>query len=124
MMSRVTITLIEGLHITAADKRSIREGIEHLRANFALFAEVSPETVPDYAGIWLGRRGSRKRYSIAPCPAQVNRYRVTVRETDTNSYGVKFDRDSTVLIDVAGRPPLHLPAWVTMEPFKQKELGL
>lgn len=114
-MSRVSITLVEGLHITAADKRSIRDGIEHLRASFAKFAEVSPETIPNYAGIWLRRRGSRKRYSIAPCPAHVNRYRVTIRETDTNSYGVKFDRDSSVLIDVSGSLPLYLPAWAEIE---------
>lgn len=123
-MSRVSIVLIEGRHITAADKRSIRDGIAHLRETFARFVEISPATVPNYAGIWLRRSGSRKRYSIDPCPNQLNRYRVTIRETDRNSYGVTFDRDSSVLIEAKGIEPLHHPAWADAAPIKQEELPL
>ena len=123
-MSRATITLIEGLHITAADKRSIKDGIEHLRERFAKFAQISPETEPNYGGIWLRRSGSRKRYRIDPCPAQINRYRVIIRETDTNSYGRKFDRDTTVLIDIVGLEPPHFPAWAGLIVPTQKELAL
>ena len=42
---RATVKLIEGLHITAADKRNILDGIEYLRETFARFVEASPETV-------------------------------------------------------------------------------
>jgi hypothetical protein len=108
-----SVSLIEGLHITAADKRNIIAGIEYLRTTFSPFVEASPQTVPNYAGQWFGRKGSKKRYSLTPCSDTAGHYGVIIRERETNDYGTPFDRDWCVTIAVAGLEPLHLPTYQT-----------
>lgn len=114
---RATVKLIEGLHITAADKRNILDGIEYLRETFARFVEASPETVPNYAIQWVKRKGSKKSYSIAPCPNTPNNYQVTMRETYTNDYGARRQHDSWATVELRGVAPLHLPAWQPVDLF-------
>lgn len=108
-----SVSLVEGRHITAADKRNILASIEYLRTTFAFFVEASPQTVPNYAGQWVGRKGSKKRYSLSPCPEVQGRIRVVIRETDSNDYGRKLDRDWRVTVTVSGVAPLHLPTYIS-----------
>ena len=52
------ISLIEGRHLTASDKRNILACIEYQR-------DKHPDT---WGADWLGRKSSPKRYTVAPIP--------------------------------------------------------
>ena len=116
-----SVILVSGYHITATDKRSILQGVEYLRETFARFVESSPATVPNYAEQWLSRKGSPKCYSIAPCPARINHYRVVIRETYTNDYGTRRHHDTTATVKLRGVDPLHLPQWQPVDLFTQEQ---
>ena len=93
-----TVRLIEGLHITAADKRNILDCIEYLRgeANHAQ---------------WLGRKGSSKRYCLTSDPENPNRYYVLIGETYRTDSGSKRERQSPVTIETTGVDPLPAASW-------------
>ena len=105
---RPTVALIKGRHITASDKRNILDGIDYLRETFAPFIEASPQTVPNYAGQWIKRRGSKKSYSITPTRIG-GQNTVRIREVYKNDYGVLRENIQTVTVEVQNKPPLYLP---------------
>lgn len=114
---RPSVSLIEGRHITAADKRSILDGVEYLRSSFASVVRASADIVPNYKDIWLRRAGSSKRYSVDPCPDHVGRYRVIIREAYRDDYGTKRSREARVMVELRGIAPLHLPTWAATDLF-------
>jgi hypothetical protein len=97
-MTRPSVTMIEGRHLTAADKRNILASIEYLRG------------VPDRA-VWLGRPGSPKRYCLAPVEGDPARYRVVAEETYRSDAGQRRTRQSRFLIEVQGIDPLPPGDW-------------
>lgn len=92
-MTRPSVTMIEGLHLTAADKRNILASIEYLRG------------VPERA-IWLGRPGSPKRYCLAPVEVNPVRYRVIAEEKYCTDAGQRRTRQSRLLNQVRGTDPI------------------
>lgn len=105
---RPSVTLIKGLHVTASDKRTILEGIEHLRTTFAPCIEDSPETQPAYAKVWIGRKGSPKRYSIEPMD-RTGLYSVVIRANYRTDHGQMREGNSTLMIQTKGIEPLYQP---------------
>jgi len=101
------VTLIEGRHITAAQKSLIRGGIEFLRERFA--AEADGQSVPDYAGVDLRRKGSPYAFTITPSSQKAGRYTVVFKSMERNDYGAWRERTATVTVDVSG-DPLYMPA--------------
>lgn len=97
-MIRPSVTMIEGRHLTAADKRNILASIEYLRG-------VSERAV------WLGRPGSPKRYCLAPVEGDPARYRVVAEETYRSDAGQRRTRQSRFLIEVRGADPLPPGDW-------------
>jgi len=93
-----TVRLIEGLHITAADKRNILECIEYLRGE-------------ENHAQWLGRKGSAKRYCLTSDPEQANRFHVLIGETYRTDSGGKRERQSKVTIETTGVEPLLAASW-------------
>lgn len=116
-----SVTLIDGRHITAADKRTIIQGIEWLRAEFAPSIAKAPDVVPNYGGIWIRRGGSIARYSIVPLGG--DRYNVTSRKTETTDTGRRQERSNSVTVSVAGIAPLYLPDGTTTK-LDGKQLSL
>lgn len=98
MSARPAVILIEGLHLTASDRRSILECIEFLRGE-------------DNHAMWLGRKGSPKRYCLAPVEDQPNRYRVLIETSYRADHGAKRKRQGVYLVDVRGVEPLPLADW-------------
>ncbi|WP_308917226.1 hypothetical protein [Jannaschia sp. LMIT008] len=97
-MTRPSVTMIEGLHLTAADKSNILGCIEFMR----------------YAakrGGWMGRRRSIKRYALAPMGSDPARYRVIIGETYRTDAGQRRIRQSRFLIEVRGVDPLPPGDW-------------
>lgn len=92
-MTRKTVKLVSGRHITAQDKRNILDCIAYLR------------TEPCH-DIWLSRPGSRKSYAMAPDPVQLSRFTVIIRETYRTDTGQRRTRDCSVVIEVTGIDPL------------------
>ena len=97
-MARPSVTLIEGRHLTATDKRNILASIEYLRG------------VEERAA-WLGRPGSPKRYCLAPVEEEPARYRVIADETYRSDAGQRRTRQSRFLIEVRGVDTLPLGDW-------------
>lgn len=93
-----TVRLIEGLHITATDKRNILDCIEFLRGQ-------------ENHAQWLGRKGSSKRYCLASDPEQANRFHVLIGETYRTDSGGKRERQSKVTIETTGVDPLPATSW-------------
>lgn len=89
---------LEGLHLTAADKRSILECIEFLRSE-------------NNHAMWLGRKGSPKRYCIAPAGETPNRYAVLIKENYRTDLGRPASRQSRHVVEVRGVDPLPLADW-------------
>ena len=95
---RPAVRLIEGLHITAADKRNILDCIEYLRSE-------------ENHAQWLGRKGSAKRYCLTSDPEQPNRFHVLIGETYSTDSGGKRERQSKVTIETTGVDPLPAASW-------------
>lgn len=106
-----SVTLIEGSHLTATDKRNILSAIEFLREKFSDFIDYSPATVPNYGAMKLKRKGWRKTYVLDPCPKTPNVYTVTIHSNETNAYGMPLYRAATVRVQVKGADPLYLPCY-------------
>jgi len=87
------VSLVKGLHLTASDKRNIRDGIEYLR------------TQSDYE-IWLGRPKSRKKYQITPHPETEGHFCILMREVYTADCGERRERTYGVTVAVSGIDPL------------------
>lgn len=97
-MTRPSVTMIEGRHLTAADKRNILGCIEFMR----------------YAakrGGWMGRPRSPKRYCLAPVEGEPTRYRVIAEETYRSDAGQRRTRQSRFVIEVRGVAPLPPGDW-------------
>lgn len=88
-----SVKMIKGTHLTAADKRNILGCIEFLRTE-------------DNHSIWMGRKGSKKRYSLAPDPEIPNRYSVLIKENYTSDFGQKRENTTTYIIETRGVDPL------------------
>ena len=97
-MTRPGVTMIEGRHLTAADKRNILASIEYLRG------------IPERA-VWLARPGSPKRYCLAPVEGEPARYRVIAEETYRSDTGQRRTRQWCFLIEVRGVKPLPTGGW-------------
>lgn len=108
------VSLIEGRHITAADKRNILDCIEYLR-------DQHPAT---WGVDWLGRKSSQKRYAVAPVLETPNRYEVKIREHYRNDYGCPCERTIRVVVETKGVDPLPAPdthpAWDSTDLFAAK----
>lgn len=108
---KAAVSLIEGRHITAADKRNILDCIEYQR-------DKHPAT---WGVDWLSRKSSPKRYAVAPVSETPNRYEVRIRESYRNDYGCPCERTSRVVIETKGVDPLHdaqsHPAWDSLDLF-------
>jgi len=89
---------IEGTHLTATDKRNILDCIEYLRTE-------------DNHAQWLGRKGSKKQYCIAPDPETPNRYSVLIREAYTTDFGKVRERQSRHVIETRHVDPLPGADW-------------
>ena len=107
-----SVRLIKGLHITAADKRNILAAIAFLEDKFSCFIEASPQTVPNYGGIAVKRKGSNKAYALTPRASEAGSYDVEIRETYKNDYGRERTHSITVRVRVDGIAPLYLPNYV------------
>jgi hypothetical protein len=93
-MTRGTVTLLEGRHITAADKRTIIDGIAYnLR-------ELHKSNEYELDG-WIRRGKSRKSYQITRLAA-LYQYQVKIRENETDSNGRATMRESTVTVRAHG----------------------
>lgn len=97
-MTRPSVTMIEGRHLTAADKRNILASIEYLRG-------------VEERAVWLGRPGSPKRYCLAPVEGEPARYRVIAEETYRSDTGQRRARQSRFLIEVRGVDSLPPGDW-------------
>ena len=97
-MTRPSVTMIEGRHLTAADKRNILASIEYLRG----IAERA---------VWLARPGSSKRYCLAPVDGDPARYRVIAEESYRSDGEQRRTRQSHFLIEVRGVAPLPPGDW-------------
>ena len=84
-----TVKLIEGLHLTAQDKRNILGCIDYL-------ADRPASDEPQ----WLGRSKSPKRYAVEEDPTRSGRYLVKIRETYRTDFGQRRARTSRVVIEV------------------------
>lgn len=109
-MIRPSVTMIEGRHLTAADKRNILECIEFIRyaANRA---------------VWLGRPGSRKRYCFAPVDGDPARFRVLAEETYRSDAGQRRTRQFRYLIEVRDVDPLPPGDWSAVQDDLFAEAG-
>lgn len=97
-MTRPSVTMIEGRHLTAADKRNILGCIEFLREQTE-------------RAVWMARPGSNKRYCLAPVENQPTRFRVIAEETYRSDAGQRRTRQSRFLIEVRGVEPLPSGDW-------------
>ena len=97
-MTRPGVTMIEGRHLTAADKRNILGCIEFLRYSVE-------------RAVWLARPKSPKRYCLAPVEGDPARYRVIAEEAYRSDAGQRRTRQSRFLIEVRGVDPLPPGDW-------------
>lgn len=93
-----SVKLIEGLHITAQDKRNILDCIDYL-------VDQPPSDEP----LWLGRGKSPKRYAVEADPSQAGRYTVRMREAYRTDFGERRERIARVVVDVKN-PAVRTPA--------------
>lgn len=97
-MTRPRVTMIEGRHLTAADKRNILGSIKYPRG-------------VEERSVWLGRPGSPKRYCLASVEGKPARYRVIAEETYRTDAGRCRTRQSRFVIDVRGVDSLPPGDW-------------
>ena len=105
---RPQIRLIDGLHLTATDKRNLLAVIE--------FERESPPEV--WGTRWLGLPKSQKSYAVLPDPEKPGRYSAVIKTRERNDWGEPRDRKSTVIFvteNVEPRPRPGLAA-VTSPP--------
>lgn len=93
-----SVKMIKGTHLTAADKRNILSCIEFLR------------TEENHA-IWMGQKGSKKQYLLAPNPEIPNRYSVSIKENYTSDFGQKRENITTCIVETRGVDPLPSADW-------------
>lgn len=105
-----SVTLLEGYHVTAAEKRTILDVIEYQR-------KQDPET---WGKQWLGFKKSPKDYAVSPDPEKPGRYAVLIRTKYRNDRGEPAERTSRVLIETKGVTPLPHPAYETQDLFAPK----
>lgn len=98
-MTRPTVTLLEGRHITAGDKRNILDCIAYLLAQLNASGEY--ELLQ-----WCRRNGSAKAYQITKEPRH-GVYTVAIRTNETSDNGTPTQRTQTVIIEARGIA--HLP---------------
>lgn len=77
---RPSISKISGSHLTARDKRTILDVISYLKNQ-------------EYHNMWLGFKGSPKRFCVIPDPEEPNIYKVRIRENYTSDWGEKRQRE-------------------------------
>lgn len=105
-----TIRLLDGLHLTAADKRNLLAVIEFERTAAA-----------DIWGTrWLGVPKSRKTYAVTPDPEKPGRYAALIRERDRNDRGEPVLRQFRVVFETENVRPLPHPAYATQDLFAPK----
>ena len=102
----MAVTLLSGLHLTAADKRNIHSTIELLRQHFAGVVQQLPHITPDYDAVQCRVGSSPKSYRVTPCEAAPGQYTVKIAERYSNDYGRMQTRTSLVVVRV-DVPPLH-----------------
>ena len=123
-----SIHLINGLHITAADKRNIIAAIAFLEEKFSAFVQASPQTVPNYGAIAVKRKGSNKAYALTPRASAAGSYDVEIRETYKNDYGCERTHTIEVRVRVDGIAPLYLPNYAVPDNapnlFSEKGMSL
>lgn len=95
---RRTVKLLEGRHITATDKRNILGCIEFLR------------TEQNHA-IWMGKKGSPKRYCLGPNANEPNIYAVLIEENYRDDFGRPRSSQQKVVVEVKGIDPLPFAEW-------------
>jgi len=98
-MTRPSITLIEGTHITAADKRNILDCIAYL------VAQINSSGTYELLQ-WCSRGGSTKAYQITKEPKS-GVYTVAIRANETTDHGQPTQRTMTVIVEARG--VAHLP---------------
>lgn len=104
------VTMIEGRHLTAADKRNILDCIEYLRAQDRL----------DHPFPLLSRPGSPKRYALGPHKAGSSFYAVIIKTAEKSDYGAPQERTGQYLVKVGGLDPLP---WDRLLGFPQEQLN-
>jgi len=97
-----SVKMIKGTHLTAADKRNILGCIEFLR------------TEENYA-IWMGRKGSKKQYLLAPDRVIPNRYCLLIKENYISDFGQKRENTTTFIIETRGVDPLPSAGWAIVQ---------
>lgn len=90
------VRLIEGYHLTAADKRNILDCIAFLRDQDRL----------EHPLPLLRRQGSPKRYALAPHKAGAAFYSVVIKAEEKNDYGTPVERSGHYVIETRGVDPL------------------
>lgn len=104
------IRLIDGLHLTATDKRNLLAVIEYERAS-------APEI---WGTRWLGLAKSPKSYAVSPDPEKPGRYVALIRTREKNDRGEPKVRQSTVIFETENVKPLPHPAYQTQDLFAPK----
>ena len=101
------IRLIDGLHLTATDKRNLPAVIEYERK--------SPPA--EWGTRWLGLPKSPKTYAVAPDPEKPGRYSALIRTRERNDRGEPKVRQSSVIFETENVAPLPHPAYQTQDLF-------
>lgn len=90
---RPSISKLTGGHLTARDKQTILDVIDHLRNQ-------------EYHNMWLGFKGSPKRFCVIPDRDEPNTYQVRIRENYTSDWGAKRQREWKSTVKAKGIEPL------------------
>lgn len=104
------IRLIDGLHLTATDKRNLLAVIE--------FERASPPEV--WGTRWLGLPKSVKSYAVLPDPEKPGRYSAVIKTRERNDRGEPKERQSTVVFVTENVEPLPHPDYQTRDLFAPK----
>lgn len=104
------VRLIDGLHLTATDKRNLLAVIEYERGS-------TPEI---WGTRWLGLAKSPKSYAVTPDPEKPGRYAALIQTRERNDRGEPKERQSRVIFETENVKPLPHPAYQTQDLFAPK----
>ena len=116
MAGKPTVTLIKGLHITAAEKRGVLTSINTLRNAFADALAAVPTIRPNYGGQRVFLRHSPKSYVVEPLEGRPGDYAVAIITVEKDDRGRRVERRRPVTVRVSGIDHLYMPGAPTIDP--------
>lgn len=106
-MTRVTVTVEGGKHMTATEKRALIAVIDYMRGQ-------DPAT---WGTLWAGYKRSPKDYTALPDPEIPGRYSVGIRTRYRTDRGEPREQISYFMVRIAGIDPLPSPKTSTPDLF-------